>query len=157
MTHRPSHVLGLLSPGQNGVVLEALPAHRLELRFNDIATKQFGLLAPDEIQMRAILDFAAAWDETSPLMIYCFAGISRSTAAAFAIACQQRPQIAEQKIATFLRSVSASATPNPLMVSLADRLLARQGRMSEAALAVGRGEGMFEGQCFELTLSGFSE
>ncbi len=148
--HRPSHVLGLLSPGQEEVALPVAPEHRLELRFSDIATHQYGLIAPNESNLRAILSFAQSWDAAAPMLIYCFAGISRSTAAAFAIACQHHPHIAEQDVAKHLRQASASATPNPLMISLADALLDRQGRMSEAALAIGRGEGMFEGASFEL-------
>jgi predicted protein tyrosine phosphatase len=148
--HRPSHVLGLLSPGQDEMPLPYQPAHRLELRFNDIATHQYGLVVPDEKNLRAILDFAQTWDARAPMLIYCFAGISRSTAAAFAIACQQHPHIAEHTIAKLLRKVSVSATPNSLMISLADRLLDRRGRMTEAAIGIGRGEGMFEGSFFEL-------
>jgi predicted protein tyrosine phosphatase len=148
--HRPSHVLGLLSPGQDEAALPHAPAHRLELRFNDIAAPQDGLIAPDESNLRAILTFAQSWDAAAPMLIYCFAGISRSTAAAFAIACQHHPKIAEQGIATLLRQASPSATPNPLMIALADAVLDRKGRMSDAASAMGRGEGMFEGYAFEL-------
>jgi predicted protein tyrosine phosphatase len=154
--HRPSHVLGLLSPGQDEMALPAKANHRLELRFNDIATQQYGLVAPDETKLQAILAFAQSWDAAAPMLIYCFAGISRSTAAAFVIACQHYPQIAEQSIAKHLRTASASATPNPLMISLADTLLDRQGRMSDAALAIGRGEGMFEGCSFELPFGAFT-
>ncbi len=149
-THRPSHVLGLLSPGQDEAALPCAPAHRLELRFNDIAAPQDGLVAPDESNLRAILTFARSWDAAAPMLIYCFAGISRSTAAAFAIACQHHPQSTEQAIASLLRQASPSATPNPLMIALADALLNREGRMSDALLAIGCGEGMFEGYAFEL-------
>jgi predicted protein tyrosine phosphatase len=154
--HQPSHVLGLLSPGQDEVGLPAVPKHRLELRFNDISAQQYGLVAPDEQNLRAILSFARSWDATAPMLIYCFAGISRSTAAAFAIACQHHPRIAEHGIAALLRQASASATPNPLMIALADALLERRGRMSDAAQAIGRGEGMFEGQSFELLFKAFT-
>jgi predicted protein tyrosine phosphatase len=153
--HRPSHVLGLLSPGQDEIALPYEPEHRLELRFNDIAARQDGLVAPDEKNLRTILAFAQSWNAAAPMLIYCFAGISRSTAAAFAIACQRHPSIAEQGIAKLLRSVSLSATPNPLMIALADALLDRQGRMSAAAAAIGRGEGLFEGQSFELPFEAF--
>jgi predicted protein tyrosine phosphatase len=154
-SYRPSHVLGLLSPGQDEIALPA-PIHRLELRFNDIATQQYGLVAPDESNLRAILDFGQSWDRAAPMLVYCFAGISRSTAAAFTIACQHHPRRAEQEIAKFLREASVSATPNPLMVALADTLLDRQGRMSDAVLAIGRGEGLFEGTSFELPFDVFA-
>ncbi len=149
--HRPSHVLGLLSPGQDERLLPFAPAHRLELRFNDIAMPQEGLVMPEEDDMRAILAFAQSWDATAPMLIYCFAGISRSTAAAFAILCQSHPSAPEHDIAQWMRRTSPSATPNPLMIALADRLLDRQGRMSEAAAEIGRGEGLLDAS-FELPL-----
>jgi predicted protein tyrosine phosphatase len=149
-THRPSHVLGLLSPGQDQIDLPHESAHRLELRFNDIAAQQLGLVMPDETHLDAILNFAITWNGEAPLLIYCFAGISRSTATAFSIACQRQPSVAECDIAKALREASMSATPNPLMIALADGLLQRQGRMSEAALSIGRGQGMFQGEAFEL-------
>jgi predicted protein tyrosine phosphatase len=151
-THRPSHVLGLLSPGQDEMAIKVVSSQRLDLRFNDIATEQHGLVMPEESHLRAILDFAKSWDATAPMLIYCFAGISRSTAAAFAILCQRHPARTEHDLAHILRKTSLSATPNPLMVALADRLLERQGRMSEAAFAIGRGEGLLEGRSFELPL-----
>jgi predicted protein tyrosine phosphatase len=154
--HRPSHVLGLLSPGQDEIALPHPPKYRLELRFNDIAAQQDGLVAPDEKNLRAILAFAQSWDATAPMLIYCFAGISRSTAAAFAITCQRHPHMAEQGIATLLRRASPWATPNALMIALADVLLDRQGRMKEAASAIGRGDGLFEGQSFELAFEAFT-
>jgi predicted protein tyrosine phosphatase len=151
-TYKPSHVIGLLSPGQDEMALATISAQRLDLRFNDIVSAQYGLLKPDETHLRAILDFAKSWDETAPMLVYCFAGISRSTAAAFTILCQHQPAHTEQSLAQILRKTSPSATPNPLMVSLADTLLERQGRMSQAVVAIGRGEGMFLGQSFELPL-----
>ncbi len=150
---RPSHVLGLLSPGQDEIALPAPAAHRLELRFNDINAPREGLVAPNETALRAILDFAASWDAAAPFLIYCFAGISRSTAAAFAIACQRAPRMAEEAIAQRLRHASLSATPNPLMIALADGILNRQGRMTDAAASIGRGEDFSAGQAFELALT----
>jgi predicted protein tyrosine phosphatase len=122
----------------------------LELRFNDIVSQHDGLIAPDETHVRAILDFAGSWDGAAPMLIYCFAGISRSTAAAFGVFCRLYPAEPEHSLAKILRGASPSATPNPLMVALADKLLQRQGRMSDAASAIGRGEGLFEGDAFEL-------
>jgi len=148
--YRPSHVLGLLSPGQDEAALPLPPTQRLELRFNDIVSPQYGLVMPDAMHVRAILDFAGSWDGDAPMLIYCFAGISRSTAAAFAVLCQRHPGEEERGLAQILRETSPSATPNPLMVALADAHLGRQGRMSDAAFAIGRGEGLFAGLAFEL-------
>lgn len=89
-------------------------------------------------------------------MIHCFAGISRSTAAAFISACALAPQANEGAIARSLRAAAPSATPNARLVALADELLGREGRMIEAVRAIGRGADAFEGQPFTLDVPGLS-
>ena len=88
--------------------------------------------------MQAILDFGRRRDDQRALLIHCWAGISRSSAAAFAIACDRNPGF-ERDIAIELRRRVAVATPNRLMVRLADDLLERDGRMIEAIARIGRG------------------
>jgi predicted protein tyrosine phosphatase len=112
--HLPSHVLTFASPGTPQPSLPAGPAH-LHLAFNDIAEPRAGLVAPAEAHARDILAFGRSWDGARPLLVSCEAGISRSTAALFIIACERRP------------------------VSLADRILGRQDRMILATAAIGRG------------------
>jgi len=51
-----------------------------------------------------------------------------------------------------LRRLSATATPNIRIVSLADRVLGRDGRMVEAIDSIGRGEMAFEDVPFRLDL-----
>ncbi len=86
------------------------------------------------------------------MLIHCWAGVSRSTAAAYIIACQRAPGRSEAEIAQALRAAAPYATPNPLMISLADAALGRAGRMSAAIAQVGRGADTFEGALFELPL-----
>jgi predicted protein tyrosine phosphatase len=135
-TARPARVLTLLSPGQPGPVLPCgLPS--LRLAFHDIAAPAPGLSAVAPAQVEALLAFGA--QEQGPLLIHCWAGISRSTAAAFAIACQARPDLDEAQVALALRAASPTATPNPRLVALADAILGRGGRMSQAVAHIGRG------------------
>ena len=47
----------------------------------------------------------------------------RSTATAFILACEENPDLPEADIANALRKASSSATPNPLMVQIADDML----------------------------------
>ena len=115
------------------------PANHLHLEFNDIWEPQDGLIPPAESHVTEVLDFARAWDRGSPMVVHCFAGISRSTAAAFVIAAALAPHRDEAELARALRRASATATPNPLIVSLADRILGRDGRMSAAIAGIGRG------------------
>jgi predicted protein tyrosine phosphatase len=79
-------------------------------------------------------------------------GISRSTASAFATVCALNPRRDEASIAQALRRASATATPNARIVSLADRLLGRQGRMIAAIETIGRGDLTTEAAPFRLDL-----
>lgn len=119
---------------------------------SDIVAPLDGHVLPGEVHVRRILDFAASWDRERPLLIHCYAGISRSTAAAYIAACALAPERDEAEIALALRAASPSATPNALFVDIADRLLAREGRMSAAIAGIGRGADAFEGTPFVLTL-----
>ncbi|MBV9511248.1 MAG: hypothetical protein JO303_13305 [Caulobacteraceae bacterium] len=137
--HRPARMISLLSPGQKPPPPPVgLP--RLVLRFHDIAEPAPGLIAPDRAMMQALLDFAAAWTEPGPLLAHCWMGISRSTAAAMIIACAVDPVRDEGGIARMLRQASPAATPNPLMAALGDELLGREGRLTAAVAAIGRGQ-----------------
>ena len=148
--HRPSHVISLASPDADLPAFPGLTAERLILRFHDVAGPCEGLTPPDAGLVARLLDFAAGWDAARPLLIHCFAGVSRSTAAAYAIACARSAPGAEAVLATMLRRLSPSATPNALMVALADAKLGRQGRMSAAVAAIGRGADCFESETFSL-------
>ncbi|WP_026596936.1 protein-tyrosine-phosphatase [Methylobacterium sp. 77] len=123
------------------------------IEVSDIVAPLDGHVLPGEVHVRRILDFAAAWDRDQPLLIHCYAGISRSTAAAYIAACALAPERDEAEIARALRAASPSATPNALFVEIADRLLARDGRMSAAIAGIGRGADAFEGTPFMLALA----
>ena len=60
------------------------------------------------------------------MLIHCFAGVSRSTAAAFIAACALAPNRDEATIARALRAASPTATPNARLVALADAALGRR-------------------------------
>ncbi|WP_303853638.1 tyrosine phosphatase family protein [Bartonella apis] len=120
------------------------------LEFNDINEPQEGLIAPSETEIYKLLDIAKHWNRSYPLLINCYMGISRSTAAAFVIACALEQKKSEAAIARLLRENSPTATPNKLMVELADKILDRGGRMSSAIFDIGRGAEAFEGTPFIL-------
>ena len=153
--HRPSHLLTLLSPGSETPVVpeDVAPDRRLWLAVNDIAEHRDGLVAPHAGLVEELLAFSADWRRDRAFVIHCWAGISRSTAAAFTVACQHFPDLPEARIAQALRQASPVATPNRLIVALADRALDRQGRMIAAIDAIGRGEEAMMGSPFELRLS----
>uniref|UniRef100_B0SYC4 Tyrosine specific protein phosphatases domain-containing protein n=1 Tax=Caulobacter sp. (strain K31) TaxID=366602 RepID=B0SYC4_CAUSK len=152
--HRPSHLVSLLSPTSAAKAWPEADANEtcLRLAFHDVVEAREGLTPPDAALVARLLDFAARWDAAQPLLVHCWAGVSRSTAAAFIIACQYAPERPERHIAQALRAAAPYATPNPLMVSLADAALSRAGRMSAAIAEIGRGAEAFEGALFELPL-----
>jgi predicted protein tyrosine phosphatase len=149
---RPSHMITLLDPEH---VIETpaglQPERHLRLGVYDICMPYEHMTPPDERHVLDILEFGRGWtDESSPLLVHCFAGISRSTATAFMLACERNPHVAERDIALRLRRASSTAYPNRRMVALADDLLGRSGRMVDAVEAMGPNQTGWEGTPFDL-------
>ena len=126
--------------------------NHLHICVDDITCPVDGYTHPCEDHVAQLMDFAKSWDRAAPLVIHCYAGISRSTASAYAVACALNPDCDEMAIAQAMRLASRTATPNSLIVSLADRLLGRQGRMTAAIESIGPGEMAFEADPFSLQL-----
>jgi predicted protein tyrosine phosphatase len=145
---KPARVVTILSPTQTAPVLPVTVPH-LVLGFHDIADKRAGLTAPDMGSLQRLLDFAADWTEPAPMLVHCWMGISRSTAASFILACAADPSRNEDEIARALRAASPTATPNQRLIALADQLLARSGRMIAAIASIGRGANASCGAPFE--------
>lgn len=148
-----SHVVTLL---KDETIFERppglLPDNHLVLSMHDIAEEQPDMVPPSQEHVRTLIGFARRWDRMRPIVVHCYAGISRSTAAAYVIAAALQPERDEAELAQTLRRLSPSATPNRRIVALADTLLAREGRMSAAIEAIGRGAEAFEGVPFALPL-----
>jgi predicted protein tyrosine phosphatase len=126
--------------------------NHLWLRLHDISSPLDGYILPDEDHVTGLLSFVRRWDRRTPLVVHCYAGISRSTASAFTAVCALNPHRDEIGIAQALRLASPTATPNIRIVSLADQLLGRDGRMIAAIETIGRGELADEGTPFRLDL-----
>ncbi len=147
------HLVTLVSAGtQVERPARIAPDNHLFLSFNDIVAPMDGMTPPGEAHVNEFLRFIEAWDGGSPLVIHCWAGISRSTAGAFIATCARNPNRPEDEIAQALRVASPSATPNARLVAIADQLLSRDGRMISAIRSIGRGADAFEGTPFELHL-----
>ncbi len=125
----------------------------LFLSLSDIIEPVEGHILPDAEHVETLLDFVYAWDRAAPLLIHCFAGVSRSTAAAFIGACALNAARDESDIAHAIRAASPTATPNARLVALADDILGRNGRMNEAIAEIGRGENCTEGIPFSLPIA----
>lgn len=143
----------LLSPGTEiDRPSEIRPERHLYLALSDIVEPMPGQVLPHATHLEDLLGFVRAWDRAEPMVIHCFAGVSRSTAAAYIAACALKPGGDEFAIARALRAASPTASPNPRLVALADDALGRRGRMNEAIATIGRGDACFEGTPFTLEL-----
>jgi predicted protein tyrosine phosphatase len=127
-------------------------ADHLILGVDDINMPMDGYVAPADEHVAKLLGFVRGWDRATPLVVHCYAGISRSTAGAYVAACALNPHRDELAIAQALRHASATATPNLRIVSLADRLLGRSGRMVAAIETIGPGAVAVEAIPFRLDL-----
>ncbi|MFN0191592.1 MAG: tyrosine phosphatase family protein [Aestuariivirga sp.] len=150
-THGASHVVSLLGPESPHRMFERVEAEKhLKLTFHDIAAPMPGFTAPSQETVHQILSFIRGWGREAPMVIHCWAGISRSTASAYMAQCLLHPHADETELAQDLRDASPSATPNALMIAYADHLLGRDGRMEKAIQSIGRGEDAYEGVPFVL-------
>ncbi|WP_020177688.1 hypothetical protein [Methylopila sp. M107] len=151
-TVRASGARRLLSLVSEGTAVDrpagVAPHDHLTLTFHDIAEPRHGHAPPGDRHIGEALAFAA--ERPGPIVVHCYAGVSRSTAMAYAIACAREPDRDEHELAATLRRLSPTATPNRLIVRLADSALQRDGRMLSAVERIGRGENCFEGEPFTL-------
>jgi len=150
---RASHVLTIMANVEQVRRPETIrPENHLKVSVDDVTEQLEGFVVPCEHHVAQVLDFVRGWDRAAPLVIHCYAGISRSTASAFAAACALNPHRDELDIAHAIRAASPIASPNRLIVSLADTALGREGRMVRALDAMGPGAMMVESLPFRIDL-----
>jgi predicted protein tyrosine phosphatase len=148
--HKVSHVVSLLGPETPHRCFSGIAdSHHLKLTFHDIIEPAEGLTPPAADHVETLIGFLKAREGHDPLLIHCWAGISRSTASAFTAMCLYNPDRDEYKLAQQLRGLSHVATPNRRIVAFADDIMGRSGRMVDAVDAIGRGEEAFEGVIFQ--------
>jgi predicted protein tyrosine phosphatase len=129
------------------------PENHLVLAVDDIAMPMEGYTVPAQEHVERLIDFVGLWDRAAPMVVHCYAGISRSTAGAYVAACALNPARDEQQIAWDIRRASRTAQPNVAIVSIADRLLKRDGRMVRAIETIGPGHAAMEGDPFRLDIA----
>ncbi len=127
-------------------------ANHLKISMDDITEVADGMVAPSAVHVASVLNFVRSWNRDAPMVIHCYAGISRSTASAFAAACLLNPGRDELSIARQIRAASPTAFPNRLIVKHADDALGRQGRMLRALDAMGPGNMTVEGRPFRVEI-----
>jgi predicted protein tyrosine phosphatase len=151
--HRPSHLLTLLDqpfvPTPQTIQLD----RHLRLRMHDIVEPIEGGIVPESSHVADLISFGKGWDRTAPFLVHCWAGISRSTAAAYILLCDLHGPGQEERIARALRFHAPHAQPNRLLVRHADLLLGRRGRMVAAVETMGEARLVSEGEVVELPLA----
>jgi predicted protein tyrosine phosphatase len=148
---RPSRVVSLLSPYDTFPVFDGLAADlHLQVPIHDITADIGDWRAPVSSDAERVIRFVEGWDRADPMLIHCWAGISRSTASAFITACVHNPNADEDEIARAIRAASPTASPNARLVGHADALLGRSGRMMKAIEAIGRGAISDEAKAFSI-------
>ena len=99
-----------------------LEANHLRVSMDDITEQMDGFVAPADHHIERVLNFVRNWDRD------------------------------EIEIARQIRARSPIASPNRLIVSLADKALGREGRMLRALDEMGPGSMTIEGRPFQLDL-----
>ncbi len=128
------------------------PDNHLRIAINDIEAPFGELVHPERHHVEKIIQFARTWNRDGPLVIHCLAGISRSSASAFIVACTLATGATENSIARHLRQVSSAARPNRLMISLADEILNREGRMIAAISAMSPSAAAMDADTYTLAM-----
>ncbi|MFE1602226.1 tyrosine phosphatase family protein [Methylobacterium sp. ID0610] len=147
------HLVTLVTAGMPVTRPAAIaPDDHLLLGISDITAPLAGHVLPERAHAERLIAFVRAWNRARPLVLHCYAGVSRSPAAAYIAACALLPERDEAELARTLRAASPSATPNARLVAMADAVLGRDGRMVAAIAAIGRGADAYEGETFSLAL-----
>ena len=148
-----SHVLTVMANvEQVQRPVSVLPANHLKVSMDDITEAMDGFVAPCEAHIEKVLAFVRGGDGGPQMVGRYYARISRAPASAFMTACALNPHRDEISIARQIRAASAIAQPNRLIVSIADKVLGREGRMLRALDEMGPGSMMVEGRPFRVDL-----
>ena len=102
-----SHILTIMAKVDQVQRPESvLEANHLKVSVDDITEMAEGFVVPSEVHVEQVLNFVRGWDRSAPLVVHCYAGISRSTASAFAAACLLNLHRDEIAIARQIRAAS---------------------------------------------------
>ncbi|MFA7173901.1 MAG: protein-tyrosine-phosphatase [Kiritimatiellia bacterium] len=133
-----THLLSIDSPGSPTATPEWFTGTHWHVAFVDFESKKmaaiFGATPPAKRDAELILELGDTCLTTSRtcnthLLIHCLAGVSRSTAAAYAIICKLLGPGSEEVAFEHLLDIRPCASPNRLVVKYADQLLNRKGAM----------------------------
>lgn len=140
-----THLLSIDNPGDPTPKPEGFGGVHWRIEFNDIISQEeaieFDAILPELQDVQQVLDYAdicqkASLVEPVHLLVHCMAGVSRSTAAAYAMIAGLFGQGRENDALQHILAIRPQASPNPLMVKYADSILGRKGKLLEAIVSV---------------------
>jgi predicted protein tyrosine phosphatase len=85
--------------------------------------------APRFQDVERILDFTKKLPQKAKVLVHCRAGVSRSTATAYAILCQHTAPGLEMENLLHIETLRDLVMPNRLIIQHADKILKRDGAM----------------------------
>jgi predicted protein tyrosine phosphatase len=142
---KPDFVISIADPDDNHPVFTK--SEVLSLDFHDISHENKSpyflehYTLPSREDVRKIFDFAKTnFDDASRILIHCYAGISRSSAASIISLCAHMPfrnavdKIADLETMTYTGYLETGYlwfSPNMLMIQYADEMLGLNGELME--------------------------
>src|SRR5258708_12338767 len=97
------HVVSLLARDANLTRPAAIaPENHLWLQLHDISAPQDGYVAPQTAHVEQLIAFVQRWPRDTALVIHCYAGVSRSSAAPFVSVSALTPATDKRPIPTAL-------------------------------------------------------
>ena len=136
-----THLLSIDNPGDPTPRPEWFAGDHWYIVFQDFESgaeaHEFSAGGPTRKNIQQVLDHAASCLKASRsgevhLLVHCMAGVSRSTASAFAILAMLLGPGQEMNALKYLMKIKPVAFPNKLVVQHADDILGRGGKMLEA-------------------------
>ena len=139
---KASHLISVIDPGFQPTTPKVIQKH-LKLSFDDIVeinenNKIFRgpslfneQILPNIKHINKIVNFILSWDQSHPIVIHCWCGVSRSMAVAAFILCKINSNNVDSNI-RYMRSIAPHANPNKLMISMFEKYLDIEGKINEA-------------------------
>jgi predicted protein tyrosine phosphatase len=147
---RPQRLISLLpEQDQPPTPLEVRAEDHLRLLMDDVAEPSLRYTAPDRSHIERLLAFLRSSPPDGSIVIHCLAGVSRSPAAALVALALEAPG-RELDAARLLREAAPFASPNRLLIQVADQVLRRNGALVAAREAMGDPDPSFDFSAFEV-------
>jgi predicted protein tyrosine phosphatase len=151
--YKPTAAISLLDCADNAPTIKGIaPEQHLKLSLTMAEAEMMSMPCPNKEcgRIEQIIEFAQKADWGHAVLVHCRLGISRSPAAAYIIQCALAPDRDEVHIAEEMRQLSEAIDPSMMMISVADEVLKRDGRMVNAIDNLSLAEPCIAGDILEI-------